>query len=299
MQIPKLTTIADLDVTGEHRSALISRAMSIVDIYFKWKSYSAGGYSYMVHIGGAKERPPGVHASELAKCLKQVVYNLRGEERRIPVGEARDVNMQMRFDHGHAVHAMLQKEFALMCDWMNEHAGEKIMTFEDEVKISPELQEISKQWSLHSSCDGVFTFWHRDVAYMRVGAEIKTKSGPEFEKLKRPDEDHALQTCFYMAALDLPLMWIPYYNKSNCNITRSDAPFLFQFDRNLWQKKLLPDIESAHRHVQAKTLPEKVEGRHCNWCPFKYTCQPNALRYESRNAIAHSPGAFKSRTVKT
>jgi CRISPR/Cas system-associated exonuclease Cas4 (RecB family) len=273
--------------------------MSLSEIYNRWKSFDLGGYTYKVHIGGTKERGAGIHASEISKCKRLVVYNLRGEEKKPATGESRDVGMQRRFDIGHAVHAMLQKEYELMCAWMNAHHGQTVMTFEAEVKIAPELQAVAAKYELMSHCDGILTFWWDGVPYLRVGIEFKTKSGPEYEKLKRPDDDHMEQTCFYMGALDLPLMFVVYYNKSNSNMTQSEPPWVFQFDKGLWQKKLQPLFEEAHQHRAAGTLPDREEGQHCGWCPFSHVCKPSAVRTSFYAPVVHSPGAFRPRTVKT
>lgn len=291
---PMLVTIADLRQDAETRGQLIGRAMAISDIFNKWKSFDAGGYTYEVHIGGTRERGAGIHASEISKCERLVVYNLRGELKKPNVGADRDMDMQRRFDIGHAIHAMLQKELELMCEWMNTHAGETIMTYEKEVEISPSLQEIAKRLELFSHCDGIITFWHQGQPYLRVGVEIKSKSADEFAKLKKPEEDHLEQACFYMGVLDLPLLFFIYYNKSNSNMTTSESPWLIPFDEEMWTTKLLPLFGRAHQHRAASTLPDRNEGRHCNWCPFSHTCQPSKGRRSTQN---HN--AFKPRVVRT
>ncbi len=299
MQIPKLTTIADLDQDEHVRSQLIARAMMISEIYGRWTAAYNRSYSYTVEITANKERPPGVHASEVSKCLRQATYSLIGAEKKHNDTDTADVNMQRRMNLGNAVHAMLQKEFELMADWVNEVAQTKTLTYTPEVRIHPDHQALSKQYESYSSCDGIFTWWYEGVPYIRLGHEIKTKSDPQYEKLAKPDADHALQTCFYQAHLDLPLMWVHYYNKSNSNMTNTEPPYFFQFDKELWETKLRPSIEAVHAHRRSNTLPERTEGMQCGWCAYGHLCKPNFLTRQnplSNNAVTN-PGAFRTRKV--
>lgn len=287
----KLTSIADLAANPpEVNKEFVARAMKLSSWYDLWKQQDMGGYTYTVEVTANKERSGGIHASEISNCPRKAVYTMIGTEAR--AGE-KNVNMQRRFNLGHAVHAMTQKEFALMCGWMNQ--GQTMITFEDEVSIHPRLQEVAAQWDLHSSCDGVFTFWHAGTPYLRVGLEIKTKSAGEYEKMTAPELMHFEQTCTYMAALDLPLMWLLYYNKSNSNYTNSEPPYLFKFDGHLWNTKLKPRFDSFHQHAQQGTLPERVEGFYCGWCPYTWTCQPPSAQVRRHGAAAtmKNPGALR------
>lgn len=299
MQIPKLTTIADLNQPQETKQHFISQAMQLSRYFTGWKAQDEGGYEYTVHVGGTRERAPGIHASEISKCRRLMVYSIRGEERRPPATGDADVNMQMRFDVGTAIHAMLQHQMKLMCDWLNQ--GSKRVTFEDEVAVNPQLQEVSAEWGLHSHCDGVFTFWHEyapghSIEWLRVGLEIKTASEQSFDKLKKPYDDHYEQTCLYMAALDLPLMWTLYYNKSNSNFTNTDPPWIYQFDQALWDKL---EVRFAKSQVQAEVgdIPPREEGRHCGWCPYSWKCMPPYLKRRNFGPArtVQSPGALKRR----
>lgn len=288
----KLATINDLkenppEVTNE----FVTRAMQLSSWYDQWKQQDMGGYSYTVEVVANKQRTPGVHASEISKCPRQAVYTLNGTEPR--AGE-KNVNMQRRFNFGHALHAMTQKELELMCAWLNQ--GQKLITFEPEASIHPSLQDVAAQYDIHSSCDGVFTFWYQDEPYLRVGLEIKTKSAPEYEKLNAPEPAHLEQTCVYMRALDVPLMWLLYYNKSNSNYTGASPPYLFKFDEHIWTTKLVPRIEEFRQLSQSGELPLRVEGFHCGWCPYRWTCQPPSQYGSKRVGAAstvQSPGSLR------
>lgn len=293
IQIPRLLSIADLAQPMETRGPLIDRAMKLSEIYDRWKSFEEGGYSYTVDIHGAKARAPGIHASEIG-CERRIVYSLRDEPRQPSHAEnARDLMMRRKFSIGHAFHAMMQKEFERVCAWMNAAAGEVVLTFEAEVKIHPSLGAVAEKWGMHSSCDGRFIWWWQGQPYLQVGVEFKTKSGPEYEKLTKPEEDHFEQTCFYQAALDIPLMWTFYYNKSNSNYTKSEPPWFFQFDHTLWSK-LESRFGSAVRHAQSGTLPDRNEGFHCTWCPWAHTCGPAIARtFQQQNYMTKNAGAFR------
>lgn len=281
----QLTTIADLKQPAASKAALIERAMQLGPWYNEFKETDNSSYKYEVDIGGEKERAAGIHASEISNCKRLMVYSIQGAQRKSVSGANADGNMRMRFSIGHAVHAMVQNEMHRMAARFN--GG---LAFEDEVRINPSLGGAAKKWGMHSSCDGVFTFLNQGDPYLRVGFEIKTASGLSFPKMAKPDKSHLEQTCLYMKALDLPLMWIFYYNKSNSNWTGPTSPHLFQFDEHLWTKTLEPRFSSAIEQARTGNLPPREEGRHCNWCPFAWTCNPS----NSRRRAGTPSGALKN-----
>ncbi len=282
-----LLTIDDLNRhTPESMRDLVLHAQSLSKLWQQWKAQHDGKMVVPVEFFGERERKPGVHASELSGCLRKLVYALQATQR-IVLADEKDVNMQRRFDQGTLVHAIIQHEFKLMCEWLNNAHGRLVVTFEDEVRIYPELGGYAAQYHIHSSMDGLFTFWYQeqqpdgtvvDKPYLRVGLEIKTASDKEYAKLKEPKEEHMEQTCLYMATLNLPLMWTLYYNKSSSFFTQSDAPWLFKYNRALWEHKLEPRIIEAYKMAQADNLPKREEGMPCGWCPFGWKCQPIYLQ---------------------
>jgi CRISPR/Cas system-associated exonuclease Cas4 (RecB family) len=291
----KLVTIDDLDQPQEVKTPLIERARQLSRYFEQYKAQDNGGYTYTVEVAGSKERAPGIHASEISKCQRLLVYSIQGVERKKAEGDTVDVNMQMRFNVGHAVHGMLQNDMTRMCEWVNTASGGVVLTYEPEVRIHPGLGGNAEQWGAHSACDGVFVFVHQGEAYLRVGHEIKTQSAPMYEKNTRPQDDHYEQTTLYMAALDVPLMWIQYYNKSNSYFTPSDPPYLFQFDTHLWERQLEVKFAKSQHQAETGQLPDREEGRHCRWCPFSWTCQPPSLNKQryGPSTTAQSPGALR------
>jgi hypothetical protein len=271
-----LLTIADLAQPQRELTPYIEMAGQLSQLYFDHIARDQEEtYSYTVDVFGGKTRAPGIHASEISKCLKLLVYSIMGYERKANV-ETADVNMLMRFRVGTALHAMIQN------DWHRiALASNGRLKFDDEVKINPELGGSALLWNLHSSCDGIITFLdEHGNPILRVGLEIKTESDGQFEKLRQPREDHKEQTTLYMAALDLPLMWVLYYNKSNSNITTSFPPYLYQFDKKLWEGQLEMRFAKAQHLASIGRLPKGTEGMPCSWCPFSYDCKPSILKQQ-------------------
>lgn len=294
----KLTKIEHLkSLPKEQKQKLLELASGLSGNYYQFLRDTAekDTYKYEVEIFGTKTRSPGIHASEISKCQRQVVYSIMNTDRR-PSAEV-DVDMQRRFKIGHAVHAMLQHDMHRMAQWLSSGSGR--VEFQDEIRISPDHQEVAKVWEMYSHCDGMFTFYDaQDEPILRVGLEIKTESGPQYDKLVKPRDAHMEQTCFYMAALDLPLMWILYYNKSNSQITNSEPPWLFQFDEDKW-KELQLRFGNALYQADIGELPAKEEGMQCGWCPFSWTCQPSYRRRgKNRKASALTNRSLRQLGVK-
>jgi len=275
-----LLKIADLDQSQQTLAPYMAMAQDLKDRYFDHIANDQDeSFSYTVDVFGSKTRSPDIHASEISQCQRLMVYSMLGTER---IPETKNVNMQMRFRIGTAVHSMLQNDWHRIAKKSNGR-----VTFEDEVKINPSLGGPSEMWDLHSSCDGVVTIWEMSpdgvlVPAVKVGIEFKTASDKEFEKLRSPKSEHEEQTCFYMKALDIPLMWVFYYNKSNSNVSPSSAPYLFQFDHVLWDALEMRFVEGTH-HVESGTLPDRKEGQQCDWCAYTHTCKPLKHQRQQQN----------------
>lgn len=282
-----LTTLNELEAISDHEyQTCVAWAQQLSKIWDAWKKQHDGKMTVTVEFFGERERAPGVHASEISGCRRKMVYSLMGTKR-IVKAEDKDVGMQRRFDMGTMAHALLQHEFHLMCAWYNSIQQQAYLTFEEEVSINPDLGPLAAKYQAHSSCDGRFVFWIPGtdangqpawVRYVVVGLEIKTSSDGEFKKLKEAKKDHKEQTCFYMTMLDIPLMWVLYYNKNNQHYTDSEAPFLSKYNYHMWKNSLEPRIIDAMEMAKQQKLPPKQEGMPCGWCPFAWTCQPNYLK---------------------
>jgi len=270
-----LVTIADLQTVGGDKAQYVKYVEQLSRLWEQWKAQQSGSYKIEVDFFGEQGREQGIHASEASGCMRKMVYGIMGTERKV-LPDQKDLNMQRRFDLGTLFHALAQYEFEELCKWLRSGGTE--IYFTPEVKVHPSLGGAAQQWNIHSHCDGIFDFCHQGQRFLRLGLEIKTESAPQYEKLKGPRDYHQDQTCIYMASLDLPLLWILYYNKSNSLYTQTEAPWLFQFDQRLWETKLVPRFTAATQMAQAGQLPQRQEGKPCNWCAFAHTCNPNYLR---------------------
>ena len=170
-----LTSIADLNRPIEEIQPFIEMAKDLSTLYDDFLALEQDGH----------DRAPGIHASELYPCMRKAVYSLTGTPRRPNVPKF----WRQRFKVGGAIHLMMQDDFHKMAK--RSQRGEAMrmaaalaetmdcyIEFEDEVKISPERQELAKRYNLQSHCDGVFKFIKRATGevVLRVGLEIKTEA---------------------------------------------------------------------------------------------------------------------------
>lgn len=282
-----LARIADLNQSPEALEQYFAVARSLSKMYDelleKW-------------VEPKDERPPGIHASELAKCARQAFYSCNDLEKRNVV----EVNMRRRFHMGHAIHDMVQKELHIMAALAQaEEIAQQngwYLEFEHEVKVNPQSQYLAAKYNIHSSCDGVFTFReleHAEVV-LRIGLEIKSEAPDGYAKLNEPKEDHVDQVHIYMACLDLPLLWFFYMNKGNQNTTPSTAPWLIPFNPKVWDR-LEKRAQSVLLHVQNGVEPDREEGFHCGFCPYSYQCQPPKM--QQRNSGTPRPIVSVRRTT--
>lgn len=274
-----LLTIADLDQPQAVLAPYIQQAQLLKSIYIDYVNNSQDdNFKYTVEVFGSKGRADGIHASEAAGCMRPPVYSLMGTERK---PTKIDTNMLMRFNVGKALHAMIQAEWHRIAA---KSGG--LIRFADEVRLTPELQELAAQWQIHSSCDGEITLCNENLEpQVRIGLEIKTESDGQYEKLKEPRDKHLEQTNIYMAVLDLPLMWTMYYNKSNSSITDSVPPWLFKFNRKMWEENQEMRFAKMHHLAETSALPDRTEGFECGWCPFAWACDPpNQARVKRQSA---------------
>ena len=281
-----LVSIADLNGPPEEVAACIEQAKALSALY----------ENYLATEEDKSDRPPGLHASEIAGCLRQAVYTLLATEKRSRPSSF----WRRKFKMGHAVHEMVQDDFQRLARRtqatraaadLARRRGWRL-SFEPEVPIAPHLQPLAARLSVYSKCDGVFTFHNAwtDEPVLRVGLEIKTQSPGDFEKLKEPVREHLLQTHLYMRCLDLPLMWLFYFSKGTQNNTESLAPFLVPFDPDVWQEvetRCLVALEAGARGE----LPAREESIRCDFCPYVWGCQPTRLHPRSAKSSFALPRA--------
>ena len=206
----RLLTISDLE-NNPHFNDLHAKAMQLASVYHDWEEQVDGD---------GHTRKPGVHASEISGCELRLAHSIMGTPRGSETGV--ETFWRRKFKIGHAVHAMLQRDFHQMARdlELKPRKGWHI-SFYDELPISPKYQDLAKKWDIQSHFDGLFVIreTYDGPAILRILLEIKTKSPDQYKALKEPEPDHIEQTHLYMAAYDVPLCWTMYYNKGNENHT--------------------------------------------------------------------------------
>ena len=267
----QLLTIDDLHAPNNDWKPLLEHVAVLQTIYEQYKARYRSARKFEVYMSGDGDRAPGLHASELCGCLRQATYSLHGTPKDADV-ENTDTNMLRRFDIGACVHALLQDDFQRMCMGTNGR-----IVFDHEIRIDASTNPLAAKYEISSSCDGAFTFYNeQDRPYLRVGLEIKTMSGDEYIKAKKPKEVHITQGTLYQKFIDLPLIWYLYYNKSNSNYTPPLFPWIVPFDKNTWNR-LESKAQQAHSFRAQGGLPEREEGMPCSWCAYAKTCGPKYL----------------------
>ena len=255
-----LTKIADL---LNEPSDLIQRLVQARQL--------ANGYDAFIanSRGDGHARLPGIHASEVSGCERKIVYSLLATPRKDSISK----NWRQRFQMGHAIHGMLQRDFHQMA---KKSGG--LIAFEDEVLIAPAIQQVASQWFINSSCDGVFTFFDEPGGppVLRIALEIKSEAPDGYDKLKAPKPEHIEQGHIYMKALDVPLIWYLYMNKANQNNTDTSGPFLVTFDPAIWDK-LEAKFQRCFDLADKEEIPPREESMICQFCAFSYCCQPPSL----------------------
>jgi hypothetical protein len=268
----RLLTIDDLTAPDNDWKPLLDHVAALQAIWDKYKATYHGDRHFPIHIGGDGHRAPGIHASEICGCLRQATYSLIGTENNADTDNA-NINMQKRFDIGHMVHALIQDDFQRMCMLTDGR-----IVFTDEARITSKTSDVAAKFQVSSSTDGIFVFYdEHDNPYLRVALEIKSMSGPEFEKANKPKEPHVMQGTLYQKCFDVPLIWFLYYNKSNSNNTPPLTPWIVPFDRGTWNR-LESRMVQAHDFARQGTLPDREEGMPCSWCSYAKTCEPSYNR---------------------
>lgn len=275
-----LVTIADLNDQAEAREK-IELAKQLSFLYDEYVNSEEDDSNL---------REPGIHASEFSSCLRKVTYSLLGYDSKPAIIKF----WRQRFKVGHAIHDMIQKDFEKLARRTRGYAYRAaknrgwIVEFERETKIAGPLQVVAQELNINGHCDGIFTFREHPLGppILRVGAEIKTESPAEYEKLKEPKTEHVDQAHIYMAALDLPLMWFFYFSKGTQNNTKSEAPYLIPFDPERWAK-IEERCQLANGMAKRKELGPRQESIVCQFCGYAWHCQPAFLQPGGK--VAHQP----------
>ena len=289
-----LVSIADLLIEKPDMLALYRAwAYDLGDMYDAFVKGDEEDVSFEVGWHGAKARSSGIHASELSgECRRPVWYSLKNTPRS---DQELDPFWKKKFRVGHIYHAMVQEDWRRLCE-----KSDGMLTFEKEVRISPDLSAIAKQYDIQSSCDGVINFHNRpgEPPMLRVGLEIKTESPDQFKDLKEPKLQHRRQTCVYMKCLDVPILYTQYINKGTQNIVPSKPPWVFNFDFKLWN-----EIEGEAKEVihlaTINELPPRKEGIWCEFCGYNQICGPDVLRKKALREAGKKARDARNKRIRT
>ena len=100
-----LMTISDLQTTPQGmQNQCVQAAMSLSNLWDSYVKQSPGDWELHTEFRGEEERQGGIHASELSRCRRLIVYSAMNTERKV---QAQDKNpkMQRVFDIGTIVHS--------------------------------------------------------------------------------------------------------------------------------------------------------------------------------------------------
>ncbi len=208
--------------------------------------------------GAEKERGVGYHhPSSLAGCERRLAYCRMGIKQK-------DMNTpkdKLIFGTGHAVHAQLDEIVARM-----------FPTEKADTNVPVEYK------GMHLKGEADCMVYFKDAV-----VDFKTISDKGFEKISRPkiDKDgnirpktmkgYIWQVHAYMAAANVPMSTILYYNKSNSDMLEVAVPF----NPAVWAQ-IEDKIMSVEVHVEEGTLPDYEPSRwSCPRCPYyENPCTP-------------------------
>lgn len=276
--------LADLALIQEgQREKHYLRHARMLDVWWDlWSQQYTDPWGIDVRFEPSTSRAKGLHASEVTGCPRKFGYSVHGTMMQYQHSR----KMSRIFHFGHMIHAYIQQQMHLMCEWLNappQQNNKRInpdgitLTFDHEVRIHPGLGGTAAQYNVHSSSDGVFTFYMEQVAFMRVILEIKSLNPEEYKTKNASSDEHLDQVCVYQKCLDVPVSWVLYLNKSTLANKSSDNEFLSVFNPYRWSK-LETRIQTALAELEFRGELPKEEGFQCSWCPYAWHCNPDYLR---------------------
>jgi CRISPR/Cas system-associated exonuclease Cas4 (RecB family) len=250
-----------------------------VDPYRAYIKELVDVYSGHLSKDDSHGRNPGIHPSEISECHRRAFYTMTNTKKKGGI----DPKWVLKFNHGTALHEMIQN------DWTNissESGG--LIEFVPEIEITPNTCEVSKRYKIYGHCDGVICIKKIDsngelVDHIRMGLEIKSISPRGYESLTSPKPAHIEQAHVYMKCLDLPVMWLFYYNKGSDYYTKPEGKFLVKYSHIVWDK-LEERFNNWLDHVERGTQPEKNDGIGCEFCSYTWLCKPKYMRAKNRTA---------------
>lgn len=202
------------------------------------------------------------HPSSFGGCRRKLSYAYACTE---PMHRI-DPRLRRTFQHGHAIHDMLQT-------WMRDVYNGTLdsfyeVTFTDEVKITG--TELAKQFNIAGSADGLITLKNLDTKETaRVIYEAKSASNSSWS-LSSPMKKHVMQASVYAFCLDATHLMFDYYNKDK----DAHKYFIVERDEEAWEevKRTLTDV--IEQMDKGELMPAEGSSWDCRSCGYYHICQP-------------------------
>jgi len=193
-----------------------------------------------------------VHPSSAHCCRARLYYDLVAEHE---VEQELDPALVITFEIGHAIHRICQR--ALRAAFPN---------FESEVRV-----DLPEAFVQGGSADGVL-----DTGDLRVLIELKTIGDSSFKDLRKPKEDHTVQTAIYATALDTPIIAYLYISKGPSHPMKE---FVVPYDGAIYRKWLLEKVAPIDEALSAGKPPVADAKKYeCEECAHGTHCPQNLAK---------------------
>jgi hypothetical protein len=207
-------------------------------------------------IVGKRDLDGLFHPSMLGGCTRKLLYHYLSE---LPEHNI-DTRLRRCFDHGHAIHEMLQSSLV---------EAYKARGVRVEVEVSINNTELAQQYELAGSADAVIYLDSGPVIY-----EAKSISSDGWSSLSRtPLIKHRAQANIYAMCLGARSVVFEYFDKG-----KDASKYLhMDVDEALWQSSI-EQIERVRSHAYSadafEAIPAEGSSYECRSCQFLSVCRP-------------------------
>lgn len=199
------------------------------------------------------------HPSMLGGCTRKLLYHYLSE---MPTHNI-DTRLRRCFDHGHAIHDMLQRFL------VQAYSARGVRVA---VEVSINDTALAKQYELAGSADAVIYLESGPVIY-----EAKSISSDGWASLSRtPLIKHRAQANIYAMCLEATGVVFEYFDKG-----RDMSKFLYMKpDGELWESTVaqIERVRSNAYSIDAFTaIPAEGSSYECKSCQFRDICSPPSV----------------------
>ena len=202
------------------------------------------------------------HPSMLGGCTRKLLYHYLSE----PPQHNVDTRLRRCFDHGHAIHDMLQR-------FLVQAFRARGVRVETEVSIND--TELARKYELAGSADAVIYLDSGPVIY-----EAKSISTDGWNALSRtPLIKHRAQANIYAMCFGATQIVFEYFDKG-----RDTSKFLYMKpDEELWRGSV-EQIERVRTNAYSadafEIIPAEGSSYECRSCQFQSICSPSPVESE-------------------